>query len=240
MRWPQLASWLNDWRKRAWPEMPVLVAVAMIAALGWIFIELADEVSDGDTHHFDERILAALRNPDDPRLPVGPRWLVDSARDVTALGSTVVLALILLVVSGYLAFMRRWRTIALLLAAVISGTILMSVLKQGYARPRPPDGSAVQGTHSHSFPSGHSMSAALVYLTLGAMLARAMPTRKLHYYIIGTALALTVLIGLTRVYLGVHYPTDVLAGWAVGAAWAPLWWLVARWLVSRGESPAEV
>lgn len=236
---PPLKPWVDRWRERSWPELPVLVAIVLIAALSWGFIELADEVLGGDTQHFDQAVIEMLRDPDDPRLPRGPSWLADAARDITALGSPAVLALTVIVVTGYLAMLKRWRTIAVLLAAVISGAILTSLLKQGFGRERPPDGSALQGTHSLSFPSGHSLSAALVYLTLGAMLARVMPTRKLHVYFIGMALLVAILIGCTRVYLGVHYPTDVLAGWTVGAAWALLWWLIARWTIRSPEPDAE-
>jgi undecaprenyl-diphosphatase len=240
MRVPLLKPWVDRWRARAWPELPVLVAIVLIAALSWGFVELADEVLGGDTQHFDQAVIGALRDPVDPRLPRGPAWLADTARDITALGSPAVLALTVVVVTGYLAMLRRWRTIAVLLAAVLSGAILTTLLKQGFGRERPPAGSALQGTHSLSFPSGHSLSAALVYLTLGAMLARVMPTWKLHLYFIGMAILVAILIGCTRVYLGVHYPTDVLAGWAVGAAWALWWWLIARWTIRSPEPDAEL
>ena len=236
-RWHDWVAWL---RGRQWPELPVLVAAVAIASLSWLFIELADEVMEGDTGAFDTWVIESLRSPQDKRLPRGPLWLVDAARDVTALGSSTVLFLLVAVVVGYLAMVRRPRALALLLAAVVSGAILTSSLKYAFDRPRPPDGSAVQRTHTTSFPSGHSLSSAVVYLTLGAMLARVMPTRKLHLYWIGTAIFLATLIGLTRIYLGVHYPTDVLAGWAAGAAWALLWWLIARWLIPRAEPQAEV
>jgi len=241
MRTPPWHNWLEWARQRGWrwPEVPVLAAMAAVAALGWAFIVLSDNVIEGDTNHFDERVHLALRDPNDPTLPIGPLWLVDAARDVTALGSTAVLCLVVAIVLGYLAMVRRPLAIAILLAAVISGTILSSTLKYSHARPRPPSGSAVQRTHTSSFPSGHSFSSALVYLTLGAMLARVMPTRNLRIYLIGSALFLSVLIGLTRIYLGVHYPTDVLAGWAAGAGWALLWWLVARWLYPKPEPQAE-
>jgi undecaprenyl-diphosphatase len=132
------------------------------------------------------------------------------------------------------------RTIVILMAAVIGGAVLTTGLKQTYNRPRPPEGSAVQRTHSTSFPSGHSLASAVVYLTLGAMLARVMPTRKLHIFLMGLALFLAILIGVTRVYLGVHYPTDVLAGWTAGAAWALLWWLIARWAMPGPEAQADL
>ncbi len=116
----------------------------------------------------------------------------------------------------------------LLVAAVASGVILSSLLKEAFDRPRPPDGSLVQSTLSASFPSGHSLSAAVVYLTLGAILARFVPLHRQRVYLIAVALFLTLLVGASRVYLGVHYPTDVLAGWTAGAAWALTWWLVSR------------
>ncbi len=235
--WHNCIAWL---RNRQWPELPVLVAVAAVATLTWLFIELAEEVASGETRHFDTWVIDSLRSPQNPRLPRGPAWLIDAARDITSLGSATVLCLVVALVVGYLAMVRRPRAIALLLAAVVSGSLLTSGLKYGFDRPRPPEGSAVQRTHSASFPSGHSFSSTLVYLTLGAMLARVMPTRKLHFYLIGVALLLAVLIGLTRIYLGVHYPTDVLAGWATGAAWALVWWLVARWSIAREAPRAEL
>ncbi len=235
--WQRWIEWLRP-RGRRWPEVPVLVALATVTALAWLFIELAEEVTSGDTRHFDNLVLTALRDPADPSLPIGPLWLVDAARDVTALGSTSVLCLVVVIVVGYLAIVRRPREIVVLLAAVATGLVLSASLKFAFDRPRPPAGSAVQRTHTTSFPSGHSFSSALVYLTLGAMLARVMPARKLRVYLIGVAIGLSVLIGLTRVYLGVHYPTDVLAGWAAGAGWAVLWWLVVRLTYPQQEAQA--
>jgi undecaprenyl-diphosphatase len=240
MRLPPIQPWVNKLRERQRPELPVLIAATTILALAWLFVAIADRVVDGETRSFDRWVIESLRNPDDRQLPRGPIWLVDAARDVTALGSTTVLTLVVAIVVGYLAMVQRMRTIVVLLAAVIGGAVLTTGLKHTYDRPRPPDGSAVQRTHSTSFPSGHSLASAVVYLTLGAMLARVMPTRKLHVYLIGVALFLAILIGLTRVYLGVHYPTDVLAGWTAGAAWALLWWLIARWAIPGPEPRAEL
>jgi undecaprenyl-diphosphatase len=225
-------QWLAWVRQRSWwrPELPVLLALLSAALLAWGFIELADEVAGGETQSVDERVVDALRNPDDPRLPRGPRWLADGARDITALGSTVVLTLVVAFSAGYLLLLGRTRGAALLVAAVLSGVLLSSTLKSSYNRTRPPEGSALQGTQTASFPSGHSFSSAVVYLTLGAMLARFARTRRLRVYFIVVALLLPLLIGLSRVYLGVHYPSDVLAGWAAGAAWALWWWVIARFV----------
>lgn len=210
----------------------MLVALLTLAALTWAFVELADEVTSGETHHVDELVLDALRSPDDPALPRGPEWFVDAARDVTALGSFTVLALVVALATGYMLLVQQARMAVVLVAAVTSGLILSSTLKYAFDRPRPPAGSAVQSTSTSSFPSGHSFSSAVVYLTLGALLARFVPRHRLRVYLIGVALGLTLLVGLSRVYLGVHYPTDVLAGWTAGAGWAVLWWLIARYVQS--------
>ncbi len=219
------------------PEVPVLLAVMSVATLTWAFIELADEVTGGDTHAFDHWVVDVLRNPEDPRLPRGPSWLVDATRDITSLGSWPVLFLVVSVAAGYLLLTRRIRAAVLLVAAVVSGVFLSSFLKAYFDRPRPPTGSALQDTLTASFPSGHSLGSAVVYLTLGAMLARFTPGHRLRLYFIGVALFLPLLVGASRVYLGVHYPTDVLAGWAAGAAWALLWWVVTRYAWPGDSSP---
>jgi len=235
------SKWLARISERGWrwPELPVLLAVAGLAGMTWVFVELAEQVGSGGTHDFDNRVLAALRNPNDPTLPLGPLWLVDAARDVTALGSMSVLLLMVVIAAGYTALVGRWRAVVLIVAATVSGAILSGVLKSEYERPRPPNGSAVQRTHTTSFPSGHSFSAAVVFLTLGAMLARVVPTHRLRAYLIIVALLLTLLVGFSRVYLGVHYPTDVLAGWAAGSSWALLWWLIARYAWPHDSRPAD-
>ena len=132
------------------------------------------------------------------------------------------------------------------LVAVGSGVAISLLLKAGFSRPRPdlvPHGQAV---YTSSFPSGHSMAAAVTYLTLGAMLASARSNRWVRGYLLGLALLVSGAVGVTRVYLGVHWPTDVLGGWTAGAAWALLCWIIARRLRrigvlehSRSATPAE-
>lgn len=215
-------------------EAVLLVAVLAVVLGVWAFVEVAQGVVEGGARAVDERLLRLMRRPDDPARPVGPAWLADAARDVTALGGAPVLVFVVLAVLGYLAFERKGREMALLALAVGGGTALSTVLKELFDRGRPEVVSRLAPTVTASFPSGHSMLAAVVYLTLGALLARVAAQRRVKTYVLGLAMLLTVLVGLSRVYLGVHYPTDVLAGWSAGLAWALCCWVVARLLQLRG------
>lgn len=225
-------------------ELPVLLLVGLIMGGLWVFSEVAESVLEGEARQFDEVLLLAMRNPADRSDPLGPLWMEELARDVTALGSVGVLLLTTLATIGYLLLTRRRRVALLVLVTVGGGMLLSTFLKLGFDRPRPdlvPHGSAV---YTASFPSGHSMLSAVVYLTLGALLARIHPRPSVKAYILTLAVVLTVGVGLSRVYMGVHWPTDVLAGWTAGAVWALLCWLVALWLQQQGtvewdaEAPA--
>ncbi|WP_244856974.1 phosphatase PAP2 family protein [Aromatoleum bremense] len=208
-----------------------------MASTLWIFIEVAEDVVEGDTRALDNAILVALRAPGEPDSPLGPAWIEAVARDVTALGSFTVLGLVVAAVTVFLLLARRHRTAMFVLLGTSSGMLASVLLKGAFSRPRPdifPHGDFVI---SASFPSGHAMLSAIVYLTLGALLARLVPRRGLKLYVMSIALALTVIVGISRIYLGVHWPTDVLAGWAAGAAWALGWWgaaeLVKLWSGER-------
>ncbi len=216
-------------------QLGPLILLALAAGGVWAFVVIAGEVSEGDTHALDESILLSLRNPADQADPLGPVWLEETMRDLTALGGIPVLLLLTLATAGYLSFRRAWGQIALLAAAVLGALLLSTLLKSGFDRPRPdlvPHGARVL---TASFPSGHAMISAAVYLTLGAMLSSVQAGRRLKTYFVTLAVVITVLIGISRVYLGVHWPSDVLAGWAAGASWAILVWLVARQLRRPGE-----
>jgi undecaprenyl-diphosphatase len=211
-----------------------------VAAGGtWLFIEIADLVSAGESSTFDARVLLLMRSPGDRADPVGPAWIEELGRDFTALGGIAVLALITIAAAGFLALERKYRALVLIVVAVVGGLVLSTALKYLFARPRPdlvPHGSAV---YTASFPSGHSMMSAITYLTLGALLARVQTRKRLKAYLLCLAIFLTLLVGISRVYLGVHWPTDVLAGWTVGAVWAILCWLVVRWLQDRGQVESD-
>ena len=206
----------------------ILIPLALIAAAAAAFIWLVDEVGEGDTHAFDNAIILSLRVPGDAGDPIGPRGFEDAVRDVTALGSAPVLIIAVLAVVGFLALAKSYRLALFTLAASIGGLALSSVLKYLIDRPRPELSAADAFTFTSSFPSGHSMMSAVIYLTLAALIARLMEKRRLKLYALGIAIALTFLVGASRIYLGVHWPSDVLAGWSAGAAWALLCWLIAR------------
>jgi undecaprenyl-diphosphatase len=215
-------------------ELGTVVLVLLVAGSLWAFLTIAGEVREGETAAFDRHLLLLLRDPADPTHPLGPLWLREMGRDMTALGGIAVLTLLTCVVVSFLALRRLWGAAALLLASVPGGMLVSTVLKDLFERARPdlvPHGSYVT---SASFPSGHSMMAAVVYLTLGVLLARVEPKRRIKAFILAVAVVTTLLVGTSRVYLGVHWPTDVLAGWSIGAAWALLCWLVARALQRRG------
>jgi undecaprenyl-diphosphatase len=215
-------------------EASVLVALLLAAGAIWLFVEVADDVLEGDTRAIDERLMLMLRTADDSSDPLGPAWVEELARDVTALGSAGVLALITAAAAGFLALQRKRPLALYVLLAVAGGTLLSSLLKWGFARPRPDLVAHGQAVYTSSFPSGHSMLSAVAFLTLGALLASGQTNRAMHAYLIGLAVFLTLIVGVSRVYLGVHWPSDVLAGWTAGAAWALVCWSVAKGLRVRG------
>ena len=237
----RLAAWWSFIRGRKLEELVPYATVAIIAALLFGFGKLAGEVLDGDTHSFDERILRLLRNPADPADPIGPRWLESAVRDITSLGSFTVLAIVTLSAVIYLLIDGKRAAAAFVFFAIAGGGILSELLKQVFGRPRPELVAHLVDVHTMSFPSGHAMSSAVTFLTLGALMTRVQSRWRLKIFSFSLAIFLTILVGLSRVYLGVHWPTDVLAGWCAGAAWAMGCWLLATWLQSRGqiETPSE-
>lgn len=214
-------------------EFSVLAAAVTVAGGLLGFLQLLDYVRDSGPHAMDERILLAFRVPGDPSLPIGPPWLHEAVRDMTSLGSASVLVFVTLATIGYLLITARRSAALFVLVSVAGGQALSSVLKLGVDRPRPEIVAPLAEVFTLSFPSGHAMLSAVTYLTLGALAARIAPTRMAKVYVLAVAVLATVIVGASRLYLGVHWPSDVLAGWCAGAAWAMLCWLVGRWILRR-------
>jgi undecaprenyl-diphosphatase len=221
-----------DFAKR---ETSLLVALLTVALALWGFLHIAEEVGEGDTRAFDTVVLLAMRTGDSHD-PVGPAWLEFAARDVSALGGFTVLTLLAALAVGFLVVTKKYVEGLVLLAAVLGATALSEGLKFGYARPRPDLVAHAVETLGSSFPSGHATLSAATYLTIGALVAHAQERQRVKTYIHVTAILLALLIGVSRVYLGVHWPTDVLAGWCVGAAWSILCVTAASWL-TRDRGP---
>lgn len=223
------------WLRLRLNEAAPLLSLAALSFSLWGFIKIAGEVLEGDTVTFDRTILLALRNSNDLSDPIGPSWLEELGRDFTALGGHGVLTLVTLATLVYLVMTQKRHAALLVIAAVGGGMLLSTLLKFGFSRPRPDLVPHAARVYTASFPSGHAMLSAVTYLTLGALLGRVQPQRRVKAFLIGLAVVLTVLIGISRVYLGVHWPSDVLAGWCIGAAWASLCWFVALQLQRQGQ-----
>lgn len=214
-------------------EPVVLVGVLLIVLGSWGFIELADEVREGSTGEFDRWAIVQLRTAEDHSRPIGPAWMQEVGRDITGLGGVAVLCLVIAASAGFLAINRSFRLMGFLLLSTGSGIAVSLLMKRGFARPRPDVVEHLSSVYTSSFPSGHSMMSAIVYLTLSVLLAPVLKYVSLRCYIIALALLLTFMIGASRVYMGVHYPSDVLAGWTAGLVWALLCWLIARTISAR-------
>ncbi|MBV7410925.1 phosphatase PAP2 family protein [Maritimibacter sp. DP1N21-5] len=216
-------------------EAATLVVLMLMAAALWAFFALAGEMTEGDLHAFDEAVLMALRVSGDLNNPIGGTEVETAMRDLTALGGITVQVLLAVFVFVFLLLRRRRGSALLLAVAVIGGQVLSHFFKGFFDRPRPdlvPHGVEVA---TASFPSGHSMMATVTYLTLAVLLARVEDRVRLRVFYVVVAATLAGLVGVSRVYLGVHWPSDVLAGWTLGAAWALAVFLFARLLASRGQ-----
>lgn len=197
------------------------------------FGQLASEMMEGDTLAFDRWLLLHLRTPGDPAVPIGPGWLREAMVDFTALGGAAVLTLITMLAAGFLLARRKAALALYLSIAIAAGGLLNTLLKYGFVRERPDVVPHLVEVSSASFPSGHAMNSAMVYLTLAALLARAERSWRVRIFLMSGAILLTLLVGVSRSYLGVHWPTDVMAGWTVGAAWATLCSIIAVQLQRR-------
>lgn len=210
--------------------MRALVPPALVAAGAAFFTWFGSEVGEGETRRVDERILLALRDRADRSSPWGPPWFEEVMRDVTAWGSPATLSLLTLATAGYLLIRGRRRAAALIAGAVMGGIALSTALKHAFGRPRPHLVPHCTFVSSSSFPSGHAAMAAVTFLTLAALVGEAEPepARVARVYLLWVATTITLAVGVSRVYLGVHYPSDVVAGWIFGATWSAACWLSLR------------
>lgn len=210
--------------------------VALVAIVGlaiYAFLQIADEVAENEWLAFDRGILLFFRDPADPAVPVGPFWLRETMTEITSLGGYPVLVVLVSAVVGYLLVVRMFGPAIYVVVSLLMGTALSQLLKSLYDRPRPDFVGHLVDTHTASFPSGHATMSTVVYLTLAALIVRLVDQTRVRVYVICVAILLALMVGVSRVYLGVHYPTDVAAGWALGAGWASLSWLVASLLRER-------
>jgi undecaprenyl-diphosphatase len=229
------------WFRLRLNEVGPLISLAAVSLFAFAFVEIAGEVIEGDVTTFDQAVLLSLRDPQDLSNPIGPTWFEEAARDVTALGGTTVLTFVTVAVVVYLFMVRKSSSALFVIFAATSGLFLSNLLKFGFERPRPDLVPHATEVYTASFPSGHAMLSAVTYLTLGALLGRFQTSRRVKTFFLGIAVILTLAVGASRVYLGVHWPTDVLAGWCVGAAWAAFCWFLALQLQVHGqvERPGE-
>jgi undecaprenyl-diphosphatase len=221
-------------------ELRILVALFLAAAGIAAFANIADEMREGDLNVFDETVERALRDPERGGVPRGPVWLSSASRDVTALGSMTVLSGV--VVSSVLGlwFARRKRQALVVLAAAVSGLLVAGALKLLFDRARPDTPAALEHTYTSSFPSGHAFNSAVVYLTIGVLLAQFTKRWKLRVFVFAASVVLAALVAVSRVHLGYHHASDVVAGFAGGLAWAIVCALVAEVLARRyAPRPAD-
>lgn len=228
LRPERAASWRVPW--------PVLaLGVVALALLGLLW--LGHELVEGDGARFDHAIIQAMRVPGHPGQPIGPAWLPSAVRDVTALGSSTILTFVVIATASFLALKRRFGTAGLMIAATVLGASAVTIVKALVERSRPDLVGRLMAEASSSFPSGHAANSAIVYLTLATLLFPVLGDRKMRGFVLAIALLLVGAIGVSRVYLGVHWPSDVLAGWAFGSLWALLWWRIELTLF-RAKSDA--
>ena len=203
-----------------------LLALAVFAVT-WSMVAL------GLTRDIDRAIMLWVRNATDPSNPWGPAGFEEMAAEITALGGYTILVLIVGLVAINLVIISETAMAWFLLAAFATGSAVSSLLKIVIERPRPDLVERLDRVFTASFPSGHAMVSMIAYLTLAAVVVRLCKTRKLRIFVLVAAASLSIAIGVSRIYLGVHWPSDVLAGWSIGVAWAGICWLAAHYLESR-------
>lgn len=217
----------------------VLVAMAALAGAVLVLAILGHTIAGGDRFMFDSNIMLALRQDGNLGVPAGPLWLKQAMIDVTALGGETVLTLAAAVTIGFLVASRHLLAAALVFAGTVTGSIAVALAKAVVGRERPALVDHLVEVGSASFPSGHAANSAIIYLTIALISIQVITHRSARWFLFGVTLLLVAAIGTSRVYLGVHWPSDVLAGWSFGALWALAWWAFGSWLRLRLARPAR-
>lgn len=197
-----------------WSALAAFVTVGVIAGAlaAAIFVGIATVVHHGFTQGFDEAVLRWLEARRSAPLD-------DVMAELTTLGDGIVIVMLVAVTSVFLWLTKHHWSVYILVIGVIGGKILNTALKVGFDRARPSVVDAITDTSSPSFPSGHAMGAMVAYGSIAYLVSRLEPTPRLRAATWLIAGAMILLIGLSRLYLGVHYPTDVVAGYLAGLAW---------------------
>ncbi len=194
--------------------LELLGGLITLTAGAWVFGLMAEDLAEGDTK-VDERLAAWLHER------ASPRW-TEFFEAVTFLGNVPTLAVVSLAASVVLWRKRRITELQLLVLAAIGAEILTVGLKLGFERQRPFFADPLATESTYSFPSGHSSVSLAVYGTIGFIAARHAKTRRRQIAALAAAASLVLLIGFSRLYLGVHFLSDVIAGFGIGLAWVAL------------------
>ncbi|MEY4555962.1 MAG: hypothetical protein RL093_1081 [Pseudomonadota bacterium] len=232
----QIPIFLRRMLRIARTEIAAVTALFVVALGVMTFVEVADDITEADGQAFDHAVLTWMQPvAGDPR---GPWWLQEAAADLTSLGGISVLTLFAVIAIAFLLIQRKRLSALLLVLGLAGGVALSEGLKAMFERARPPAAYQAVETLNASFPSGHTLLATVFYLSLGVMLTRAFPRAHLKAFVLGAAMTVALLIGVTRVYLGAHWASDVFAGWCAGTAWAMALWLVA-YAIGRSQAVSD-
>lgn len=218
-----VVTFIKDRRRHA----ALLFVASLLVASVALFAAITDEVTDGDVLPYDERILTAINQTLSPRF--------DAVFVIgTDLGGVIAVVLMSAAIGGWLLYRKQRRLAAFFLSSVGGAMALNATLKLLFTRERPELWERLVTESTYSFPSGHAMASSALAFTLIVLL---WPTRW-RSWVIGLGLFYMAFIGFSRLYLGVHYPTDVLAGWCLSLAWVLAMRIVFLDVLARRKTAA--
>ncbi len=212
---------------------PVLVAQLLMAASFALFAAIAVAVLAGETQGLDDKVLIALRDAGDVLRPVGPRWFEEIMRAFTALGTGMSLTAVVLLGIAWFHFRGDRLSMGMLALVGAGGFLINTALKLLFDRPRPSVLPMLSDSDPWSFPSGHAMMTLAIFLALAVLIGDSVRGKWMRSTLVTAAVTISAFVGFSRMYLGVHYPSDVLAGWLAGTAWLSACWLIARRMKER-------